>query len=654
MYDDMQPDNTNPTPIGAHEGSVDREGAMAKADLHKLANYSIKLFKKIKDEDQLEGWVQAKITKAADYIASVYHYLEYEMEFSEYGAKLDNSEMYNEDQKIALKNKLMEAKSKIAELKKSQAEKMKSKDSKKVEEGILSGGDEPCTECGGTGMIYREATPVPDHVKSKVEKYKRLTKATHAASKRLDRNNNGIPDNMEGEKEVDEEFGSNDKEMKVGDTKKTRTGELTKTSTGVIHKNTSYKDDGDEIASNAKSGKGIKSHAKAQSAAEKKEKAPAQKMSPKSAKTWGMKDSEKFDNRDKEKEVDETYGQGVYEAKKKGDGNLANNAKPYDKVTRGDVISGRLGKDEKGGKSVKEAAKWRDPKHKDKLYTQEPRSDEDDYYGDDDYYNPKPDDYPGAKNIKGGGEYDHNDPLRKGYGRHGTGSMNTHGKRKGMPSRDQISSLKGSIKAAHGTHPHPNLPEAAKPSAGLSKAKKSAVVKDAKAGKDIGKPGKSFDKTAKAAGGGEKGEKIAAAAMWKNKAKAMKESLDSMSEASDQGDAMVDALIKRASESDPQGLQSAMQQGPEVLTSFLKQFMQEIENKFDSGEKPQDVAGTEPKDMPGMDDSETAENVVVVPNPSGASSAEDAKRLGSMMPAPAMNESSDLDRMKQFLTRLNG
>ena len=39
------------------------------------------------------------------------------------------------------------------------------------------------------------------------------------------------------------------------------------------------------------------------------------------------------------------------------DGNLANNAKPYDKVTHGDVISGRLGKDEMGGKKkVKEAA----------------------------------------------------------------------------------------------------------------------------------------------------------------------------------------------------------------------------------------------------------------------------------------------------------
>lgn len=48
----------------------------------------------------------------------------------------------------------------------------------------------------------------------------------------------------------------------------------------------------------------------------------------------------------------------------KGDGNLANNAKPYDKVTRGDVIAGRLGKDEKGGKKekkVKEAVKTDKP-----------------------------------------------------------------------------------------------------------------------------------------------------------------------------------------------------------------------------------------------------------------------------------------------------
>jgi len=46
---------------------------------------------------------------------------------------------------------------------------------------------------------------------------------------------------------------------------------------------------------------------------------------------------------------------------KKGDGNLANNAKPYNKVTRGDVVAGRLGKDEMGGKKndvkMKEAIK---------------------------------------------------------------------------------------------------------------------------------------------------------------------------------------------------------------------------------------------------------------------------------------------------------
>ena len=58
--------------------------------------------------------------------------------------------------------------------------------------------------------------------------------------------------------------------------------------------------------------------------------------------------------------------------------------------------------------------------------------------------------------------------------------------------------------------------EAKKPSTGLSKEKKSAVVKKAQAGKDIGKKGKGFEKIAQAAGGGEKGQKIAAAAMWKN------------------------------------------------------------------------------------------------------------------------------------------
>lgn len=501
--------------IGLQPGQSDREGAMAKADLYKIANYSHKLFKQIDDQDQMEAWVQAKITKAADYIASVYHYLEYEMKFSQYGQALEDSEVYSESQKRIINNRLMEAKDKVKELKKAHAGKIKADADDKIAEGILSGGHRECTECGGSGMVYEEPKAIPDHVKGKVEKYNRQAKAFHAASKRIDANKNGIPD----DEEFEEGFGDvEEKEMKVGDKKKTRTGELEKTSTGVKHTNTSYKDDGDELDSIAKSGKGVKSHAKAQSAAEKKDRAPAQKQSPKSAKTWGMKDSEKFDNRDgapakpkKEKEAE------LDEGKKKGDGNLANNAKPYDKVTRGDVVAGRLGKDEKGGKTVKEAAKWRDPKHKDKLYTQEPR-DYDQYdYGDDDYYNPKPDDYPGEKNLKGGGEFDHNDPLRKGYGRHGTGSMNTHGKRKGMPSRDQISSLKGSIKSAHGTHPRPNLPEAAKQTMsraakGHEKYGKEGMAALAKAGKE----GKSLEPVKAKYNKYDESTKTAASAMWNN------------------------------------------------------------------------------------------------------------------------------------------
>ena len=59
---------------------------------------------------------------------------------------------------------------------------------------------------------------------------------------------------------------------------------------------------------------------------------------------------------------------------------------------------------------------------------------------------------------------------------------------------------------------------AEKPSKGLSKAKKSAVVKKAKAGGDIGKPGKGFEKVEKAAakGGAKDPKAVAAAAMWKN------------------------------------------------------------------------------------------------------------------------------------------
>ncbi len=130
MHDMNEPQSAMP---------ADHEGAMAKADLYKLANYSYKLFKMLDGNQQLEGWVQAKITKAADYIASVYHYLEYEMKFTEYGEKLENSDVYSEEQKAELKNKLLEAKETIKKLKMKQAEKMAKKAVK--EEKSSTGGE---------------------------------------------------------------------------------------------------------------------------------------------------------------------------------------------------------------------------------------------------------------------------------------------------------------------------------------------------------------------------------------------------------------------------------------------------------------------------------------------------------------------------------
>jgi len=56
----------------------DEDGWMAKEQLYKIAQYAIKLHQQIGDTDNLEPWIQAKITKSADYMGSIKHYMEYE------------------------------------------------------------------------------------------------------------------------------------------------------------------------------------------------------------------------------------------------------------------------------------------------------------------------------------------------------------------------------------------------------------------------------------------------------------------------------------------------------------------------------------------------------------------------------------------------
>jgi len=66
----------------AAKSEMDHEIQMARGQLYKCAKYSIELhnmLKGISEEQGLEAWVQAKITKASDYLSAVKHYLEYEM-----------------------------------------------------------------------------------------------------------------------------------------------------------------------------------------------------------------------------------------------------------------------------------------------------------------------------------------------------------------------------------------------------------------------------------------------------------------------------------------------------------------------------------------------------------------------------------------------
>ncbi len=75
MHDEIR--SVMPTPEDDHEGQ------MAKSELYRAAKYSMKLFQMIQDGQDLEGWVQAKITKSADYLDSVYHYMEYQVKFGD-------------------------------------------------------------------------------------------------------------------------------------------------------------------------------------------------------------------------------------------------------------------------------------------------------------------------------------------------------------------------------------------------------------------------------------------------------------------------------------------------------------------------------------------------------------------------------------------
>lgn len=126
----------------------DHEGQMARSELYRAAKMSIKLFQMIQDGQNLEGWVQAKITKSADYLDSVYHYMEYQMKFGdgsvaksvdditgEAGSRTEKSVSEEDDEKD-MKESIMNYEQKLkALLENAIKEEMKVGDTKKSSSG---------------------------------------------------------------------------------------------------------------------------------------------------------------------------------------------------------------------------------------------------------------------------------------------------------------------------------------------------------------------------------------------------------------------------------------------------------------------------------------------------------------------------------------
>ena len=76
-------DGENMPRINHHD---DSEMKMALAELYKIEKYAFALSLMMKDLPALEGWTAAKITKAADYLGSVFHKLDYDFASGEHAS----------------------------------------------------------------------------------------------------------------------------------------------------------------------------------------------------------------------------------------------------------------------------------------------------------------------------------------------------------------------------------------------------------------------------------------------------------------------------------------------------------------------------------------------------------------------------------------
>ena len=178
---------------------VDPEGKMAKAELYRAAKMAMKLFQMIQDGQQLEGWVQAKITKSADYLDSIYHYMEYQVKFGS-GAQAASVDDITGDVQIA------------------------AKDTKSEED------DEEMAE----SRSYEQRLQAL--LESAVKKVKEAAKPDYID---LDKDGNKKEPMKKAAKDKVAKEGF-DSSAKVGDKFKTAKGTATKTKTGLVHTRDKY------------------------------------------------------------------------------------------------------------------------------------------------------------------------------------------------------------------------------------------------------------------------------------------------------------------------------------------------------------------------------------------------------------------------------
>ena len=126
----------------------------------------------------------------------------------------------------------------------------------------------------------------------------------------------------------------------------------------------------------------------------------------------------------------------------------------------------------------------------------------------------------------------------------------------------------------------------------------------------------------------KKEKKVDESTAWKSKAQAMKESLESMLPTIQESemDPEILKIVQAAQQKDPEGFKDAAGKGPEALAAYLNNFTpDQLANVSQPDTSTQDASATSPDE-----ESDMAYNT------------------------ESLAESTDFDRMKQFLTRLNG